>query len=148
MMILIFRIGTTIPVPGVNTSYIKEMVGSNSLLSLYNMFVGGAFSNFTIFALGIGPFITASIIIQLLTIGFDSLKELQKSGEEGRKKMNAYTRYTALVLGFIQAIGITLGIVRRALQSNKECIDIGQYFLYCYSYHDISFSKYDINVDG
>ena len=119
MMILIFRIGTTIPVPGVNTSYIKEMVGSNSLLSLYNMFVGGAFSNFTIFALGIGPFITASIIIQLLTIGFDSLKELQKSGEEGRKKMNAYTRYTALVLGFIQAIGITLGIVRRALQSNN-----------------------------
>ena len=68
MMILIFRIGTTIPVPGVNTSYIKEMVGSNSLLSLYNMFVGGAFSNFTIFALGIGPFITASIIIRKETI--------------------------------------------------------------------------------
>ena len=114
-MILIFRIGTTIPVPGVDTSVIKEMVGSNSLLSLYNMFVGGAFSNFTLFALGIGPFITASIIIQLLTIGFDSLKELQKSGEDGRKKMNLYTRYTALALGFIQAIGITLGIVRSAL---------------------------------
>ena len=114
MMILIFRIGTTIPVPGVNTSYIKELVGNNSLLSLYNMFVGGAFSNFTLFALGIGPFITASIIIQLLTIGFDSLKELQKSGEEGRKKMNAYTRYTALALGFIQATGITLGIVKGA----------------------------------
>ena len=107
--------GTTIPVPGVNTSIIKGMVGSNSLLSLYNMFVGGAFSNFTLFALGIGPFITASIIIQLLTIGFDSLKELQKSGEEGRKKMNLYTRYTALALGFIQATGITLGIVKGAL---------------------------------
>lgn len=119
MMILIFRIGTTIPVPGVNTSYIKELVGNNSLLSLYNMFVGGAFSNFTLFALGIGPFITASIIIQLLTIGFDSLKELQKSGEEGRKKMNAYTRYTALALGFVQAVGITLGIVRSALVSNS-----------------------------
>ena len=119
MMILIFRIGTTIPVPGVNTSIIKDMVGNNSLLSLYNMFVGGAFSNFTLFALGIGPFITASIIIQLLTIGFDSLKELQKSGEEGRKKMNAYTRYTALVLGFVQAIGITLGIVRSALASDS-----------------------------
>ena len=115
MMILIFRIGTTIPVPGVNTSIIKGMVGSTSLLSLYNMFVGGAFSNFTLFALGIGPFITASIIIQLLTIGFDSLKELQKSGEEGRKKMNLYTRYTALALGFIQATGITLGIVKGAL---------------------------------
>ena len=119
MMILIFRIGTTIPVPGVNTSIIKDMVGNNSLLSLYNMFVGGAFSNFTLFALGIGPFITASIIIQLLTIGFDSLKELQKSGEEGRKKMNLYTRYTALALGFIQAIGITLGIVRSALVDNS-----------------------------
>ena len=119
MMILIFRIGTTIPVPGVDTSIIKDMVGNNSLLSLYNMFVGGAFSNFTLFALGIGPFITASIIIQLLTIGFDSLKELQKSGEEGRKKMNAYTRYTALVLGFVQAIGITLGIVRSALASDS-----------------------------
>lgn len=119
MMILIFRIGTTIPVPGVDTSIIKDMVGNNSLLSLYNMFVGGAFSNFTLFALGIGPFITASIIIQLLTIGFDSLKELQKSGEEGRKKMNAYTRYTALVLGFVQAIGITLGIVRSALTSDS-----------------------------
>lgn len=115
MMILIFRIGTTIPVPGVNTSIIKDMVGNNSLLSLYNMFVGGAFSNFTLFALGIGPFITASIIIQLLTIGFDSLKELQKSGEEGRKKMNLYTKYTALALGFIQATGITLGIVKNAL---------------------------------
>ena len=115
MMILIFRIGTTIPVPGVNTSIIKGMVGNNSLLSLYNMFVGGAFSNFTLFALGIGPFITASIIIQLLTIGFDSLKELQKSGEEGRKKINLYTRYTALALGLIQATGITLGIVKGAL---------------------------------
>ena len=79
------------------------------------MFVGGAFSNLHLFALGIGPFITASIIIQLLTIGFDSLKELQKSGEEGRKKMNSYTRYTALVLGFIQATGITVGIVKPAL---------------------------------
>lgn len=119
MMILIFRIGTTIPVPGVNTSIIKEMVGENSLLSLYNMFTGGAFSNFTLFALGIGPYITASIIIQLLTVGFESLKELQKSGEEGRKKMNMYTRYTALALAIIQAVGITLGVVRNALTSDN-----------------------------
>ncbi len=119
MMILIFRIGTTIPVPGVNTSIIKEMVGENSLLSLYNMFTGGAFSNFTLFALGIGPYITASIIIQLLTVGFESLKELQKSGEEGRKKMNMYTRYTALALAIIQAVGITLGVVRNALTSDS-----------------------------
>ena len=85
-MILVFRIGAVIPVPGVDTSIIKGMVDSNGLLSLYNMFTGGAFSQFTLFALGIGPAITASIIIQLLTIGFESLEELQKSGEEGKKK--------------------------------------------------------------
>lgn len=119
MMIVVFRIGATIPVPGVDTSIIKGMVGDNSLLSLYNMFTGGAFSNFTLFALGIGPSITASIIIQLLTIGFESLEELQKSGEEGKKKINKYTKYIALVLAFVQATAITLGIVRNALISNS-----------------------------
>ena len=119
MMILIFRIGTTIPVPDVNTSIISNLVSGNSLLALYNMFTGGAFSNFTLFALGIGPYITASIIIQLLTVGFDSLKELQKSGEEGRKKMNMYTKYTALVLAIIQAVGITLGVIKSALTSDS-----------------------------
>lgn len=119
MMIVIFRIGCTIPVPGVNRDIIKGMVDGNGLLSLYNMFTGGAFSNFTLFALGISPYITASIIIQLLTIGFPSLEELQKSGEEGKKKINKYTKYTALGLAIIQAIGITLGIVRRALQINS-----------------------------
>lgn len=116
---IVFRIGTTIPVPGIDTSIIKNMVDSNSLLGLYNMFSGGAFSNFTVFALGIGPYITASIIIQLLTAGFESLKELQKSGEEGKKKISKYTRFTALALAIIQAIGITLGIVRSALKVNS-----------------------------
>ena len=119
MMIVIFRIGCTIPVPGVNRTIIKGMVDGNGLLSLYNMFTGGAFSSFTLFALGISPYITASIIIQLLTIGFPSLEELQKSGEEGKKKINKYTKYTALGLAIIQAIGITLGIVRRALQTDS-----------------------------
>lgn len=119
MMIIVFRIGATIPVPGVDTSIIKGMVGGNSLLSLYNMFTGGAFSNFTLFALGIGPSITASIIIQLLTIGFESLEELQKSGEEGKKKINKYTRYIALALAFIQATAITLGIVKGALLNDS-----------------------------
>lgn len=118
-MIIVFRLGTTIPVPGIDTSVIKNMVEKNSLLGLYNMFSGGAFSNFTIFALGIGPYITASIIIQLLTAGFESLKELQKSGEEGKKKINKYTRMTTLGLAIIQAIGITLGIIRSALKVNN-----------------------------
>ena len=121
MMIVVFRIGATIPVPGVDTSIIKAMVGNNSLLSLYNMFTGGAFSNFTLFALGIGPYITASIILQLLTIGFESLDELQKSGEEGKKKINKYTKYTALALALVQAIGITLGVIKglRALKTDN-----------------------------
>lgn len=119
MMIVVFRIGATIPVPGVDTSIIKGMVDSNGLLSLYNMFTGGSFSQFTLFALGIGPAITASIIIQLLTIGFEGLEELQKSGEEGKKKINKYTKYIALALAFIQAIAITLGIVKSALISTS-----------------------------
>lgn len=119
LMVIVFRMGTTIPVPGIDTSIIQKMVANNSLLGLYNMFSGGAFSNFTIFALGIGPYITASIIIQLLQAGFESLKELQKSGEEGKKKISKYTRMTALALAIIQALGITLGIVRRALKVNS-----------------------------
>ncbi|MGL6106837.1 preprotein translocase subunit SecY [Romboutsia sp.] len=119
MMILVFRIGATIPVPGVDTSIIKGMVDSNGLLSLYNLFTGGAFSNFTLFALGVGPYITASIIIQLLTIGFESLEELQKSGEEGKKKINKYTKYIALALAFVQAIAITLGVVKGALKTDS-----------------------------
>lgn len=118
-IIVVFRVGTTIPVPGIDTNIIKSMVEGNGLLSLYNLFTGGAFSNFTLFALGIGPFITASIIIQLLTIGFETLKELQKSGEEGRKAIEKYTRYTALVLAIVQATGITLGIIRNALKSDN-----------------------------
>jgi len=119
LMVVVFRMGTTIPVPGIDTSIIQKMVANNSLLGLYNMFSGGAFSNFTIFALGIGPYITASIIIQLLQAGFESLKELQKSGEEGKKKISKYTRMTALALAIIQALGITLGIVRSALKVNS-----------------------------
>ena len=118
-IIVVFRVGTTIPVPGIDTTIIKRMVEGNSLLTLYNMFTGGAFSNFTLFALGIGPFITASIIIQLLTVAFESLKELQKSGEEGRKAIERYTRYTALALAIVQAIGITLGVVKSALKDDS-----------------------------
>ncbi len=119
MMVVIYRLGSTIPVPGIDTAIIKQMVAGNSLLSLYDMFSGGAFGRFSIFALNIGPYITASIIIQLLTVGFESLKELQKSGEEGRKKIGKYTRYTALGLAILQAIGITLGLVRRALKHDS-----------------------------
>lgn len=119
MIVVIYRLGSIIPVPGIDTSIIKKMVEGNNLLSLYDMFSGGAFGRFSIFALNIGPYITASIIIQLLTVGFESLKELQKSGEEGRKKIGKYTRWTALGLAILQAIGITLGLVRGALKDDS-----------------------------
>lgn len=118
IMVLIFRLGSAIPIPGIKTELIKQMTESNSLLGLYNMFSGGAFSNFTIFALGIGPYITASIIIQLLTAGFDSLKELQKSGEVGKKKMKKYTFILTFIIAVLQAVGITLGVIRSTLKVN------------------------------
>ena len=107
-MLFIFRMGAIIPVPGVDSSIISSMVEENSLLSLYNMMVGGAFSSFTLFALGIGPYITAGIIIQLLTKAeVGNLEDLSKSGELGRKKINMYTKALALLLAIIQSIGIT-----------------------------------------
>ena len=117
LMIIVFRMGTTIPVPGIDTSIIKNMVANNSLLGLYNMFSGGAFSNFTIFALSITPYITASIILQLLTIAVPSLERLAKEGTEGRKKIAQYTRYLTVVLAIIQAIGVSIGLFRQALIS-------------------------------
>ncbi len=117
MMIIVFRIGSSIPVPGVDIDYIKKVVDQAGLLSFYDLVAGGAFRQFTIFALSITPYITASIIVQLLTIAIPSLEELSKSGEEGRKKMVQYTRYGTIILALIQATGISVGLFRGALIS-------------------------------
>lgn len=105
MIVVIFRLGIYIPVPGVDTSKIAALVGGNSgsLLSFYDMIAGGAFSKFSIFALGVTPYINASIIIQLLTIAIPYLEQLSKEGQEGRKKIQNYTKYAALVFAVIQA---------------------------------------------
>jgi preprotein translocase subunit SecY len=104
MVVVIFRLGVFIPVPGVDASKIATMVGnSGSLLSFYDMIAGGAFSKFSIFALGVTPYINASIIIQLLTIAIPYLEQLSKEGQEGRKKIQNYTKYAALVFAVIQA---------------------------------------------
>lgn len=111
-MLFIFRVGALIPVPGVDSEVIANLVEGNDLLSLYNMLVGGAFSSFTLFALGVSPYITASIIIQLLTYDVvPHFSELSKSGEVGRKILNRYTKLMALLLAVIQAVGITFGFV-------------------------------------
>ena len=116
LMLLVYRIGSNIPVPGIDREYLAQMFsGETGLLDLFDLFSGGAFSNFTIFALSITPYITASIIIQLLTIAFPYFERLAKEGAEGRKKMATITRYLTVVLGLIQAVGLTVGLFRRAI---------------------------------
>lgn len=117
MMFAIFRIGSSIPVPGVDLDYIRKVVDQAGLLSFYDLVSGGALKQFTIFALSITPYITASIIMQLLTIALPSVEELSKSGEDGRKKMVQYTRYGTIILALIQATGISVGLFRGALIS-------------------------------
>lgn len=116
LMLVVFRIGSNIPVPGINRVYLSQMFsGEKGLFELFDLFSGGSFSNFTIFALSITPYITASIIVQLLTIAFPYFERLSKEGNEGRKKMATITRYMTVALGLMQAIGLTVGLFRKAI---------------------------------
>ena len=121
IMLIVFRFGSNIPVPGVNKTLLQSMFDANNagLFGLFDMFTGGSFSQFTIFALGIGPYITASIVIQLLTVAIPALEELAKQGEEGRKKINQITRYVAIGLALIQGIGYTFGLFRNVLTDSS-----------------------------
>ncbi|WP_425331125.1 preprotein translocase subunit SecY [Clostridium aminobutyricum] len=118
LMLVVFRIGSNIPVPGMNRDVLADVFKDGTgLFALFDLFSGGAFSNFTIFALSITPYVTASIILQLLTIAIPSLERLAKEGTEGKKKIAQYTRYLTVVLAFIQAIGLAVGLFRQALIS-------------------------------
>lgn len=109
-IICIYRIGGHIPTPGINSSILAEFwaQSQNSLFGLYDMFVGGAFGKATVFAMGVMPYISASIIIQLLATVFPYFHKLQREGGEGRKKITQYTRYGTVILSFIQAIGVSV----------------------------------------
>ena len=116
LMLVIYRLGCCIPVPNIDRSVLSEYFSSASgLFGLFDMFSGGSFSNFTIFALSITPYITASIILQLLTVVIPRLEALSKEGTEGRKKIAQYTRYLTVVLAFVQSIALTLGLFRSAV---------------------------------
>ena len=118
LMLVIFRLGANIPVPCIDRGVLAQVFADGTgLFGLFDLFSGGAFSNFTIFALSITPYITASIILQLLTIAIPSLERLAKEGVEGRKKIAQYTRYLTVVLAFVQAIGLSVGLFRQALIS-------------------------------
>ncbi|MDP4127095.1 MAG: preprotein translocase subunit SecY [Bacillota bacterium] len=114
LMFLIFRIGAHIPIPFIDHNVLKNMLGSGGMFDFMDTLSGGSFKRLSVFALSITPYITASIILQLLTIVIPALERLAKEGDYGRKKITQYTRYGTVVLGFIQAFGLTYG-VRSAL---------------------------------
>jgi len=109
-MLLVFRVGVHIPVPGINTDVIADLISKGQLLGFFDIISGGAFKNFSIFAMSITPYINASIIMNLLTVVIPYFERLAKEGEEGRKKMSEYTRYGTVILGFVQAFGISVGL--------------------------------------
>lgn len=108
IMLAIYRLGAFVAVPYVNTEAVASMLEGNSMFGLLNIISGNNFKNFSIFAMSITPYITASIIINLLTIAIPALERLQQQGEEGRKKLGQYTRYATIILALIQAFGISM----------------------------------------
>jgi preprotein translocase subunit SecY len=110
--IIVYRIGTHVPVPGINATVLDELSRQNQggILALFNLFSGGALQRFSIFALGIMPYISASIIMQLCTVVVPTLEALKKEGEAGRRKITQYTRYATLVLSFFQGFGISIAL--------------------------------------
>jgi len=124
--LLVYRLGTYIPLPGINPAALAQAFGAaqSGLLGLFNMFAGGAVGRMAIFALGIMPYISASIIIQLLTTVVPSLEQLKKEGEQGRKRINQYTRYLTVVLALFQAYAIASGLEA----ASNVVIDPGWFF--------------------
>ena len=112
LAIIVYRIGAHIPVPGINPDRLAQLFDQNqgTILSLFNMFSGGALERMSILALGIMPYISASIIMQLMTAVIPTLEQLKKEGEAGRRKISQYTRYGTVVLATIQAIGLAVGL--------------------------------------
>src|SRR3954468_22677153 len=116
-LLAVYRIGVFVTTPGVNASVMKQIVNqaSGSFLGLFNMFSGGALEQMSIFALGIMPYISASIILQLLTVVVPKLEQIQKEGEMGQRKINQYTRYGCVILSLIQSF-----FIARWLESNNR----------------------------
>ena len=122
MMLVVIRLGSQMPVPGVNTSFFANYFANNTneAFSFLNAFTGGGFDRFSIFALSITPYITSSIIIQLLTIAIPALEEMQRDGEEGRKKMTAITRYVTVGLALFESIAMAIGFGRQGMIPNLD----------------------------
>ncbi|ADL06929.1 preprotein translocase subunit SecY [Thermosediminibacter oceani] len=109
LMLVVFRIGAFVPVPGMNPEAVRQLIERGALLGFFDIIAGGAFKQFSVFAMSITPYINASIIVQLLTIVIPRWEELAKEGVEGRKVLARYTRYGTVILGLIQATGLAVG---------------------------------------
>lgn len=109
LMLILFRVGTFVPVPRMDPNAVRAMIEKGALLGFFDIISGGAFKQFSVFAMSITPYINASIIIQLLTIVIPKWEELAKEGEAGRKVLAQYTRYGTVILGLIQATGLSIG---------------------------------------
>ncbi len=117
MALIVYRIGTHIPVPGIDPDQLRQLFNSQQggILGLFNMFSGGALSRFSVFALGIMPYISASIIMQMLTYVLPSLEGLRKEGESGRRKITQYTRYGTLLIGLVQGTSLSATLASQGL---------------------------------
>src|SRR3989304_881915 len=121
---IVFRLFAHIPIPGVDTDKLATLFSQNQFLGLLDIFSGGTLVNFSIMALGLNPYINASIILQLLTIVFPKLEELQKEGEYGREKINQYTRFLTVPLAALQAIGMYALLKNQGIVSTTDPISL------------------------
>ena len=126
MMLVVIRIGSQLPVPGVDGSYFKTWFESQTgdAFNFLDAFTGGSFSQMSIFALSITPYITSSIIIQLLTIAIPKLEEMQRDGEEGRKKLTSITRYVTVGLALIESAAMAIGFGRQGLMDDFNALNV------------------------
>ncbi|MFC3227650.1 preprotein translocase subunit SecY [Marinibaculum pumilum] len=126
--LIVYRLGTYVPLPGIEPGVIQDIFNQQQggVLDMFNMFSGGALGRMTIFALNIMPYISASIIIQLLTTVSPHLEQLKKEGESGRKKINQYTRYGTVLLAMVQSYGIAVGL--EALAAGSAVLEPGLFF--------------------
>src|ERR687890_18040 len=128
--LIIYRLGTYIPLPGIDPAILSDIFrqSSGGILDMFNMFAGGALGRMTIFALNIMPYISASIIIQLMTAVSPTLENLKKEGESGRKKLNQYTRYGTVLLAAVQSYGIAVGLEGMRTGGGSAVTEPGLFF--------------------
>ena len=131
MVLVVYRIGTFIPLPGIDVDVMSELFARNSdgILGMVNMFSGGALSRMSLFALGVMPYISAAIIVQLLTAVVPSLEKLKKEGQAGRRKITQYTRYGTLGLGLVQAVGVSIALQGQSVGSSPLVFNPGIAFV-------------------